>query len=139
MNDNEDDFLAQTGQELEVMNAFHRGQGVIIEEFYNDNLKKVLKEQTTVLTSTDVPEIAPKQFADPPARVSCGQTYKVNMGDYESYSMFIALSLPCKQDEVDATAAKIDAWISDRLHKEMKDADDFALARNGKKRGDAKA
>jgi len=135
--DNLDEIIASSEQIVaDVDNkVFHRGEGMIFEEYIDNRTGKVIKEQTTMIEEKDMEGIKPRIFQDPPARVALGQTYSVNMGDYESYRIFISLSLPCKPDDVDATYQKIDKWVTDKMAPEMKDADAFALARNGKKRG----
>lgn len=135
--DNLDEVISSSEQIVADVDdrVFHRGEGIIYEEFFDNRTGKVIKEQVTRMEEKDLADLKPKAFTDPPARVAVGQTYSVNMGDYESYRIFVSLSLPCKQDEVDATYTKIDKWITDRIAPEMKDADSFALARNGKKRG----
>ena len=50
-------------------------------------------------------------------RVSAGMT--VNLGDYESLRVDVAVTMPCYAEMVDETQQEIGAWVQDRLQNEI--------------------
>lgn len=58
-------------------------------------------------------------FQSDPAyiRVSAGQT--INMGDYESLRIDVALTMPCYPEMVDDTQAEVADWVANRLADEV--------------------
>jgi len=79
------------------------------------------KGQTPTMEE-QVDEKVPPIPADKLVRVTVGGERVVNLGNYESARIHVAITLPCTQETLnDAYAHGLD-WVSERIAKETKDA-----------------
>lgn len=88
-----------------------------------------IKQEETAMAEGDCGELQPDQETPTeaqrdvplnPAVVSVGKKLTLNIGNYESASISIHLSMPCKpeKDAVNAMFEKVNMWVDRRLEVE---------------------
>lgn len=68
-------------------------------------------------TKNEVIEIL--RFLTEPAKVSVSMGLTLNLGNYESARIDVALVVPCYREEVDAAYKYANKWVEDRLGTEV--------------------
>lgn len=101
--------------------GYAEGGRATVRREYDEN-GVIVWEEIEELDESDLPTIATRLFATPPARVSVSGSLSVNMGDYESAKSMVTLSLPCYPEEVDACYKYADKWVTKILKKDVKKA-----------------
>lgn len=74
--------------------------------------------------------LAVRRFVTEPARVSVEMGMTVNLGNYESARITVALVVPCYYEERDAAYDFAKEWVTKRTVEEAKEARRFAQTRN---------
>lgn len=74
--------------------------------------------------------LAIQRFVTEPARVSVEMGMTVNLGNYESARITVALSVPCYYEERDQAYEYAKRWVEKRTVEEAKEARRFAQTRS---------
>lgn len=81
--------------------------------------KQFKKNGNDVSTEESQDKIAVHKFATEPARVMVEYGLTMNMGNFESARLSVAVTLPCYREEVDSAHAFAAKWAGDRLAEEV--------------------
>jgi len=76
-------------------------------------------------------------FATQPATVKVEMGMTINLGNYESCRISVALTTPCYREEQDAAYVWVKDWVEERTLKEAQEARKFSQSRSSSPSSDS--
>jgi hypothetical protein len=101
-------------KELQKTETLHTENGeLIVKETWYDG-KTVTKE------TEEIKEIKVRPFLTEPARINMSLSRTIQVRDFEPVKVSVSLTMPCYKEEREATAEKVDAFVTEWLTRKCK-------------------